>query len=75
MEAQNSLHNDRRESALYWTAVSLIVCEGLPVREAARRLGVKRDQLRRLLRERTAAYVTNAVALAAEASDAAQTRH
>jgi predicted DNA-binding protein (UPF0251 family) len=71
----NPGNNDRRESALYWTAVSLIVCEGLPVREAARRLGVKRDQLRRLLRERTAAYVTSATALAVEANDAAQTRH
>jgi hypothetical protein len=68
-------NNDRRESALYWTAVSLIVCEGLPVREAARRLGVRRDRLRQLLRERTAAYVTSAAALAEEAHDASQTRH
>ena len=71
----NAGNNDRRESALYWTAVSLIVCEGLPVREAARRLGVKRDQLRQLLRERTAAYVTVATALSVEANDASQTRH
>jgi hypothetical protein len=71
----NAANNDRRESALYWTAVSLIVCEGLPVREAAHRLGVKRDQLLQLLRERTAAYVTSVAALSVEVSDAAQTRH
>jgi predicted DNA-binding protein (UPF0251 family) len=71
----NATNNDRRESALYWTAVSLIVCEGLPVREAARRLGVQRDQLRQLLRERTAAYLVSAAALSVEAGDAVQTRH
>lgn len=32
--------NERTESALYWSAVSLIVCEGLPLEKAADRLGV-----------------------------------
>lgn len=44
----------RSESALYWTAVSLIVCEGMPVDKAAERLGVDGEQLRDLLERRQA---------------------
>lgn len=44
----------RSESALYWTAVSLIVCEGMPVDKAAERLGVGGEQLRDLLERRQA---------------------
>ncbi len=33
-------HDARTEAALYWAAVSLIVCEGLSIEKAADRLGV-----------------------------------
>lgn len=44
--------NKRNEAALYWSAVSLIVCEGLPLDEAAERLGVESHVLRDLLSRR-----------------------
>lgn len=44
--------NKRTEAALYWSAVSLIVCEGLPLDEAAGRLGVESQVLRELLSRR-----------------------
>lgn len=44
--------NHRTEAALYWSAVSLIVCEGLPLEEAAARLGVDSEELRELLSRR-----------------------
>lgn len=43
---------DRNEAAIYWTAVSLIVCEGLPIEKAAERLGVEGDLLRDILHRR-----------------------
>lgn len=43
---------DRSEAAIYWTAVSLIVCEGLPIEKAAERLGVESDLLRDILHRR-----------------------
>lgn len=43
------------EAALYWSAVSLMVCEGLPLQEAANQLGVEGDWLRMIL-ERRATY-------------------
>ena len=47
-------HHERTKRALYWTAISLIVCEGLPHHEAARRMGVDEAQLRDILsRKRT----------------------
>lgn len=45
---------DRSEAALYWTAVSLIVCERLPMARAAERLNMDVEQLRRLLTRRDA---------------------
>jgi transposase-like protein len=42
----------RAESAIYWSAVSLIVCEGLSVSAAARRLGIENVRLRNILRQR-----------------------
>lgn len=46
-------HSDiRAEAALYWTAVSLIVCEGLSIDKAAERLSVEHDKLRRILHRR-----------------------
>ena len=45
---------DRSEAALYWTAVSLIICEGLPLRDAAERLGVDEQRLRSILEKRDA---------------------
>jgi hypothetical protein len=50
----HSQQDVRSESALYWTAVSLIVCEGMPVEQAAERLGVGGDDLRSLLERRQA---------------------
>jgi hypothetical protein len=51
MHPQPDVHS---ESALYWTAVSLIVCEGMPVEKAAEKLGVDGDQVRGLLERRQA---------------------
>jgi hypothetical protein len=46
-------HPDTRtEAALYWSAVSLIVCEGLSIDKAAERLGVEDEQLRGVLHRR-----------------------
>jgi hypothetical protein len=46
-------HQDTRtESAIYWSAVSLIVCEGLSVGAAAKRLGIENVRLRNILRRR-----------------------
>ena len=46
-------HSDiRSEAAIYWTAVSLIVCEGLSIDKAAERLGVDDDKLRMILHRR-----------------------
>jgi hypothetical protein len=43
------------EVALYWSAISLIVCEELPIDQAASRLGVDDEQLREILFRRKAA--------------------
>jgi hypothetical protein len=51
MHSQNDV---RSESALYWTAVSLIVCEGMPVEKAAEKLGVEGGHLLDLLERRQA---------------------
>lgn len=40
------------EAALYWTAVSLIVCEGLSLEQAAERLGVEDEKLRIIVHRR-----------------------
>ena len=45
-------HYERTKRALYWTAVSLIVCEGLPLDQAARRMGVDDDKLKDILHRR-----------------------
>lgn len=46
-------HQDiHTEAAIYWSAVSLIVCEGLSIGAAARRLGIENAQLRNILRRR-----------------------
>jgi hypothetical protein len=49
MHYQKDIHT---ESALYWSAVSLIVCEGLSIRAAAQRLGIENGRLRNILRGR-----------------------
>ena len=45
-------HNARTEAALYWSAVSLIVCEGLPIDKAAEQLGIPGADLREILHRR-----------------------
>jgi DNA-directed RNA polymerase specialized sigma24 family protein len=45
-------HYERTKRALYWTAVSLIVCEGLPLEQAARRMGIDDAQLKDILHRR-----------------------
>lgn len=45
-------HDTRTEAALYWTAVSLIVCEGLSIETAAVRLGVDGEDLTNILHRR-----------------------
>jgi hypothetical protein len=47
-----ALNNTRTDAAIYWSAVSLIVCEKQSVRSAAEQLGVEADRLRRILRRR-----------------------
>lgn len=42
----------RAEAAIYWSAVSLIVCEGLSIDKAAERLGVEDERLRSILQRR-----------------------
>ena len=49
MHYQKDIHT---EAAIYWSAVSLIVCEGLSVGAAAERLGIENGRLRNILRER-----------------------
>jgi len=45
-------HDSRTEAALYWAAVSLIVCEGLSIEKAADRLGVEGEELTHILHRR-----------------------
>lgn len=47
-----SLPDNRTEAAVYWAAVSLIVCEGLSIDKAAERLAVDSDKLREILHKR-----------------------
>jgi hypothetical protein len=47
-------NDNRTEAALYWSAVSLIVCEGLPIDKAAEQLGVEGADLRDILYKRQA---------------------
>lgn len=49
-----SQHDTRTEAALYWSAVSLIVCEGLSIEKAAERLDLEGEKLRSLLQRRQA---------------------
>jgi predicted HTH domain antitoxin len=44
--------DDHREAAIYWSAVSLLVCEGISIDRAARRLGVTPDRLRDIVKRR-----------------------
>jgi hypothetical protein len=50
-------HYERSKRALYWTAVSLIVCEGLPFDQAARRMGVDDESLRDILHRRRTVHL------------------
>lgn len=50
--AIRSYQDTHTEAALYWSAVSLIVCEGLSVGAAAERLGLENGRLRNILRRR-----------------------
>ncbi len=52
-------HPDRSEAVLYWTAVSLIVCEHLPLEQAAERLHMEVRELRLLLARRDALCPTD----------------
>lgn len=45
-------HDSRMEAALYWSAVSLIVCEGLPIDKAAEQLGVDGAELQEIMQRR-----------------------
>lgn len=47
-----SLPDNRTEAAVYWAAVSLIVCEGLSIEKAAERLAINGDRLRDILHKR-----------------------
>jgi hypothetical protein len=52
-------HDSRTEAALYWAAVSLIVCEGLSIEKAADRLGVDGEHLTHILHRRQALRLTS----------------
>ena len=41
------------ESALYWCAISLMVCDRLPMDRAAHRLGLATKELRAMLKRRS----------------------
>jgi hypothetical protein len=47
-----SHHDTMTEAALYWSAVSLIVCEGLSIEKAAERLEIDSERLRGILQRR-----------------------
>jgi len=49
MESHQDTHT---EAAIYWSAVSMIVCEGLSIGAAAERLGIETGRLRNILRRR-----------------------
>lgn len=51
-------HDSRTEAALYWAAVSLIVCEGLSIEKAADRLGVDGEELTHILHRRQSLRLT-----------------
>ena len=59
---QMQKQENRKEAAIYWSAVSLIVCEGLPIDKAAEQLGVGGAELREILhrRQTSRAYETPA---------------
>lgn len=57
-------NSDRNESALYWSAVNLIVCEGLSIAKAAERLGIGSDRLRNILQRRQCLRPQNATRFA-----------
>jgi hypothetical protein len=48
----NQQPDHRTEAAIYWSAVSLIVCEGLSISKAAERLDVDGDELTNILHRR-----------------------
>lgn len=50
----NHSHDHRTEAAIYWSAVSLIVCEGLSIAKAAERLSVDGGELTDILHRRQA---------------------
>jgi transposase len=47
-----TIPEDKTEAAVYWSAVSLIVCEGLSIDKAAERLDVETSRLRDILHRR-----------------------
>ena len=49
MDSHQDTHT---EAAIYWSAVSLIVCEGLSIGAAAARLGIENGTLRNIMRRR-----------------------
>jgi hypothetical protein len=54
-------HDPKAEAAIYWAAVSLIVCEGLSIDRAAERLGVRTDWLRDIMYRRQSLRLTRRV--------------
>lgn len=61
-------HDTRTEAALYWSAVSLIVCEGLPIDKAAEQLGVAGAELREILHRRQTLRLFDDIAYPGRAS-------
>ena len=56
----------RVEAAIYWSAVSLIVCEGLPIDKAAEQLGVAGADLRKILQRRQTLRLPESIAACSE---------
>jgi transposase len=71
----HSAASHRNEAALYWTAVSLIVCEGLSIDKAAERLGVDCEWLREILQRRQALRLYQATSTEPDPCEIRPTSH
>ena len=57
MDLNDMRYYERSKRALYWTAISLIVCDGLPLEQAARHMGIDDERLRDILHRRRTVHL------------------
>ena len=67
-------HYERTKRALYWTAISLIVCENLPLDQAARRMGIRKEELKDILHRRRTVHLDRDEPPSRPSSDHGETR-